>query len=66
MSWHRKNGRKVWVEPTEVDDSPLYRVKVNPDGTLDHTGAFDPRYEQECVKCGERRLMNEEGCTCSE
>jgi hypothetical protein len=40
----RQNGKLVWITPFEFDPSPLCAVEVRPDGTLDHSGAFDPRY----------------------
>lgn len=48
MAFIRHNGKRTWVEPFEFDESPLYRVSIREDGTLDHSGAFDPMYECEC------------------
>jgi hypothetical protein len=55
----KKNGRMVWVTESEYDHSPLLRVEVNDDGTLDHRGAFDPKYEAECEACGERFALRD-------
>jgi hypothetical protein len=55
----KKGRRMVWVREAEVDPSPLYRVNVLPDGTLDHSGAFDPKYEGECEACGERFVLGD-------
>lgn len=46
-------GKKRYSAPIEVDPSPLYAVKVNPDGTLDHSAAFDPQYKERCPECQE-------------
>lgn len=63
MARIRKGGRLLHTEELDVDPSPLYRVQQNPDGTFDHSGAFDPKYEYECEQCGERRLVTEV-CEC--
>jgi hypothetical protein len=61
MPYINQNGKRVWVEPAEFDDDPLLRVDVREDGTLDHSVAFDPRYECECDRIDGRHGVTE--CT---
>lgn len=46
-------GKKNYGKPFEFDPSPLYAVEVNEDGTLDHSGAYDPLYYERCDECEE-------------
>lgn len=59
VAWVKKRGKRVWVAPAEYDDSPELRVDVREDGTLDHSGAFDPRYECECDVIDGRHHISE-------
>jgi hypothetical protein len=64
MPWVRINGRRRFVEPLAVDDDPRYRVEVNEDGTLDHTVAYDPGYEEPCDTCGTLLPVGQECESC--
>ena len=57
----RQNGKMKYVQELEFDPSPLYAVKVNADGTLDHSVAYDPMYTCECEKIEGRHPRRECG-----
>jgi hypothetical protein len=46
-----RGRRRYNSEPFEFDPNPIYAVKVNPDGSLDHSAAFDPQYSFRCDQC---------------
>jgi hypothetical protein len=50
MPYINKRGKKVWVDELQYDPSPEFHVDVNEDGTLDHSGAYDPKHECRCDK----------------
>jgi hypothetical protein len=56
---------RKYSKPLEFDPSPLYHVEVvydeNGIGHLDHSGAFDPRYECECDDIEGRHSIKECG-----
>lgn len=60
-----KRTLQRYAKPFEYDPSPLYEVKVvydaNGIGHLDHSGAFDPKYECECDDVDGRHPISECG-----
>lgn len=59
-------GKKRYETPERGEplSSPLYAVKVNPDGTLDHSVAFDPKYREVCPECKHSKVRNAECQNC--
>lgn len=53
--------RRYYQKEVEFDPSPLYAVEVNADGSLDHSSAFDPKYECECDDVDGRHPLTECG-----
>lgn len=58
MNRIRKNGKTIYTKAVEFDESPLYAVEVRADGTLDHSSAFDPKYECECDDIDGRHALS--------
>lgn len=63
MTRERVRGYERTGASGEPLDSPLFRVRVLPDGQLDHSQAYDPKYTAECEKC-ETRYPIKEGHEC--
>jgi len=52
-------GKKRYTEEFKFDPSPEFAVKVNPDGSLDHSNAYDPKYVGYCEECKTRYPLKE-------